>query len=143
MDTKKYIDLINDIAVRYNVESMYVFGSRTEEIKFLIEMKLKKISYSDSDLDIGVHYIYDANPSVDQKVALMQELESLFNIPRVDIVDFSDADAFLALSIIEGELIYCRDAFEQAEFELYILRRAGDLAYYERERRRNILGGQL
>ena len=44
-----------------------------------------------------------------------------------------EASPFLALDVIKGELIYCNDPDLQAEDELYVLRRAGDLAYYEKK----------
>jgi uncharacterized protein len=65
----------------------------------------------------------------------------LFGAARVDLVVLPEADAFLALDVIRGELIYCRDFDQQAEDELYILRKAGDLAYFEKERRKLILTG--
>ncbi|MEW6231782.1 MAG: hypothetical protein AB1566_05655 [Chloroflexota bacterium] len=38
-------------------------------------------------------------------------------------------------------MLYCTDADVQAEDELYVLRRAGDLACHEQARRQQILGG--
>ena len=52
-----------------------------------------------------------------------------------------DLDAFLALAAIRGNLLYCADSVEQAEYELYVLRRAGDLAPLERERQEIIFDG--
>jgi hypothetical protein len=46
---------------------------------------------------------------------------------------------FLALDAIRGERIFGRDGRRLDEFDLYVLRRAGDLAYHERERRRMLL----
>ncbi|MFH0788205.1 MAG: hypothetical protein V2B13_11410 [Pseudomonadota bacterium] len=66
-------------------------------------------------------------------------LEDLFKIQRVDLVVLKEAGPFLALDILNGEFLYCVDLDRQAEEELYVLRRAGDLAYYERERRKMIL----
>ena len=71
------------------------------------------------------------------------ELEDLFQVSRVDLVIFSDAPLFLCLEVIKGRLLYCKDPDEQAEHELLILRRAGDLAYYEKERRQEILGERM
>ncbi len=68
------------------------------------------------------------------------ELEDLFNISRIDLVDLSEAKTFLALDIIKNELLYCDDQDEQPEFELSILRKAGDLLYFEKERYKMILG---
>jgi len=56
--------------------------------------------------------------------------------PPVDLVDLRAVDAFLALDVIRGERICCRDEFLADEFELFVMRRAGDLEPFERERRR-------
>jgi hypothetical protein len=59
---------------------------------------------------------------------------------RVDLVVLQEADPFLAVEIIRGERLYVRDEYEADEYDLYILRRAGDLAPLERERQALILG---
>ena len=41
---------------------------------------------------------------------------------------------------MRGERLYARDAYWADEYELYVLRRAGDLAPLERERMAMILG---
>jgi len=57
----------------------------------------------------------------------------------VDLVLLPSASPFLALDIIRGELIYCADPHAQSEYELYVLRRAGDLAPYQRARHELVL----
>ena len=46
----------------------------------------------------------------------------------------SEADPFLSANIVRGERLFCRDPYAADEYELYILRRAGDLAPLEKER---------
>lgn len=36
-------------------------------------------------------------------------LEKLFGVKRVDLVVLPEADAFLSLDILRGEILYCRD----------------------------------
>ena len=72
--------------------------------------------------------------TVKEKVDLASALEDFFAVNRVDLVVIPEADPFLAANIIRGERIYCRDEHRADEYELYILRRAGDLAPLERER---------
>ncbi len=76
------------------------------------------------------------------KAMIAMRLEDLFSIARVDLVMLPDADPFLAAEIVRGERIYCRDTYVVDEYELYILRRAGDLAPLERDRISLILGVQ-
>ncbi len=133
--SSKYQSSLSEITQRYSVWTVYGFGSRAREVLAAVEGKGRIDSNSASDIDIGVHYNKRFGPSVKEKVLLAQEFESLFNVPRVDLVDVGTADPFLALDIIRGEIIYCSSMYEQSEFELYVLRRAGDLACFERQRR--------
>jgi hypothetical protein len=59
--------------------------------------------------------------------------------PLVDLIDLGRASAFLALDIVRGERVFCRDATETNRFELYVLRRAGDLLPFERQRQALLL----
>jgi uncharacterized protein len=87
---------------------------------------------SASDLDIG---ILPARPlDVHQKIALAIALEDFFDVNRVDLVVLPEADPFLAANVIRGERLYERDSYQADEYDLYILRRAGDLIPLERER---------
>jgi len=54
-------------------------------------------------------------------------------------LDLGRASAFLALDIVRGERVFCRDATETDRFELYVLRRAGDLLPFERQRQALLL----
>ena len=92
------------------------------------------------DVDVGVKSLPGHHLTVWQKVELAQALETLFNAPRVDLVCLEDADPFLAANIIRGERLYAADGYAADEYELYLLRRAGDLAPFERARIAAILG---
>jgi hypothetical protein len=70
----------------------------------------------------------------------MQALEDLFGVARVDLVILREADPFLAANIVRGERLYALDPYAADEYDLYVLRRAGDLAPLERERMALILG---
>jgi uncharacterized protein len=66
-------------------------------------------------------------------------LETLFHVSRVDLCILQEVDAFLAANIIRGERIYAENSYFADEYDLYVLRRAGDLAELERERMAMIL----
>jgi hypothetical protein len=78
--------------------------------------------------------------SVAEKVNLALALEDLFVCKRVDLVSLSEADPFLAAEVIRGERLFAHSNHEADEYELYVLRRAGDLAPLERERMAIVLG---
>ena len=70
---------------------------------------------------------------------LTMDLEDLFHVDRLDLVLLPEADPYLALDIIRGELLYTIDPDAQARYELFVLRRAGDLLAFKKERTRMIL----
>lgn len=133
------IKKIEEFAERYPILTLYVFGSRALEIKSLVEGKIKECTASDSDVDIGIQPELGHRLTAQDRVEIVLALEKLFGVKRVDLVVLPEADAFLSLDIIRGEILYCRDFDQQAEDELYILRRAGGLRYFQQERIRTIL----
>jgi len=133
-------DKLQDIASRHGVGSLYAFGSRAKEIEARLHGQ-EVPAASDSDVDIGVQPLTGHRLTAQERVRLAMELEDLLNVKQVDLIVLPEADPFLALDVIRGELLYCRDADEQAEDELYFLRRAADLAYYARDRWKHLLSG--
>ena len=128
---------IEQICRKYQVKALYVFGSRSVEILQALQDDPYEFQLSQSDLDIGV--LTHSPFSVGNKVSLALELEELFNVPRVDLCILQEVDAFLAANIIRGERIYAEDSYFADEYDLFVLRRAGDLAELERERMAMIL----
>ena len=118
---------------------MYAFGSRAEEIAAMMQGRTVASKHPSSDVDIAVvpHHPLQFGPL--ERVTLAIALEDLFDAPRVDLVVLPEVDAFLALDVIRGELLYTDDLDRQARHELYILRRADDLMPLKKERMRMIL----
>lgn len=127
------------ICRRYGIDILYAFGSQAKEITEWISGQKKAASHPMSDVDIGVLPQTERSLNVRDKVHLMADLEDLFEVGRVDLVVLSEASAFLALEVIQGEILYEVDPDRTAEYELYVMRRAGDLALFERERVEQIL----
>ena len=92
-------------------------------------------------MDIGVRPTPGFRLNARDRVRLASDLEDLLGVGRVDLVILTEADPFLAVDVIRGELLYCADKDAQTEEGLHILRRAGDLAPYARERWKQILAG--
>lgn len=131
---------LEEVCHRHSIEILYAFGSRAMEIKAFFEGKGRISSSAPSDVDIGVKVRKAPLFSVQEKVRLSLELEDLLDVNRVDLCLLNDADPFLVAEVIRGERIYCKDEFQADEYELYALRRAGDLAPLERERLSLVLG---
>ena len=130
-----------EICCRYGVTSLYVFGSRASEARELLSHEREAFEATPSDLEIAVMPDAGIDFGARAKVRLSTEIEDLLQVPRVDPVVLSEASAFLAADAVRGELLYCDDPDRQAHEELYILRRAGDLAHFEEERLAGILSG--
>jgi predicted nucleotidyltransferase len=124
----------------FAVDSLYVFGSRAREAKSWHDGLQPALTAGPQDVDVGVKPILGLKLSALQKARLALALEDLFGANRVDLVVLPEADPFLAANVVRGERLYAQDDYRADEFELYILRRAGDLAPLERERMALILG---
>jgi predicted nucleotidyltransferase len=134
-------DELRAVGARFGIAALYAFGSRAAEIADRVRGKAVPSESPGSDVDIGVQPASGRRLSAPERVRLAVELEELLGARRVDLVVLPETDPFLALDVIRGELLYCADADQEAEDELYVLRRAGDLAPYARERWRLILTG--
>jgi predicted nucleotidyltransferase len=118
-------DLATFAASDPRIVALYLFGSRA-----------RGDATERSDVDVGILFRHEA--ALRDVVLLEDALAQHLGLP-VDVVDAGRASPFLALDIIRGERVYCSDSDRGDEFELYVMRRAGDLAPYERERRRRLL----
>ncbi len=127
---------------RHGVAMAYAFGSRAREVRDWLDGDGAAALSGASDIDIGVRPIPGVRWGVDDKVRLAIALEDLFGGGRVDLVVLPEADPFVAAEIIRGERLFSRDEYEADEYDLYVLRRAGDLIPLERERLALITGEQ-
>ena len=105
--------------------AVYLFGSRARHEES-----------EQSDVDVGV--LFRQKETLREVLLLEDALEQRLGRP-VDLIDAGGASPFLALDIIRGERVFCADPDRCDEFDLYVMRRAGDLAPFERERRRLLL----
>ena len=127
------------IARRYQVEEVYAFGSRAEEVAARVRNEKTGVAHPESDVDIGVRIKAGVALGPSERVQLALEIEDLLRVSRVDLVILQEAEPFLAVEIIRGELLYTEDLNRQARYELYLLRRAGDLHPFKKERIRMIM----
>lgn len=134
---KTRLQLLEQICQKNRVKACYVFGSRGADMFRFLQDESLQFPPSQSDLDIGV--LTHSSISIESKVDMALEFEIFFSAPRVDLFILQEVDAFLAVNIIRGERVYAEDDYLADEYELYVLRRAGDLAELERERMALIL----
>jgi uncharacterized protein len=124
---------------RFGIEILYVFGSRAGELRCAIEADGNLRPGGSSDVDLAVKMSQGQRLAIREKVNLAIALEDLLGVGKVDLVLLSEADPFLAVNIIRGERLYCVDEDGADDYDLYVLRRAGDLARFERERIEKVL----
>jgi predicted nucleotidyltransferase len=128
---------LRNICKQYAIDILYVFGSRAQEVWAWLGDEKAALAPGGSDVDIGVKP--QQKLSVRQKAELAIAFEDLLGINRVDLVSIPEANPFLAANIIRGERLFADDSYLADEYDLYILRRAGDLIPLERERQQLIL----
>lgn len=124
---------LEHICRMHNIAIVYVFGSRAAEVYDWLHSD-KPLARSASDIDIGAKALPGVHWDLKDKVQLAQAFEELFDVPRVDFVVLDEARPFLAINIIRGARLYAVDERAADEYDLYVMRRAGDLAPLERER---------
>ncbi|NWF56629.1 MAG: nucleotidyltransferase domain-containing protein [Syntrophaceae bacterium] len=126
------------MAVKYNLQIIFAFGSRAKEVLEVIEGRMAHLSPTASDLDIGVKPGDPLSGQEKDEIAIF--FEDLFDLPRVDVVVLPEAPVSLAAQIVTGEILYARDPNYGAEYQLNMMRMAADLLPYEREKQKMILG---
>jgi predicted nucleotidyltransferase len=140
MSSEDRLQILEGLLAPFGVASAYAFGSRGSEVSAWLAGSGSRPETGDSDVDIGVRPLHGTRWGVKEKVRLAQALEDLLGCARVDLVVLPEADPFVAAEVIRGERLYAADSEDADEYDLYVLRRAGDLLPLERERVRLILG---
>lgn len=135
-------EALSDLAKEYGLTAIYAFGSRAGEVAAQAAGEPVESVHPSSDVDIGVLPARGRRLTARERVRLAMALEDALDVKRVDLVILPEASPYLALEVVRGELLYTTDPDAEAEYQLYVLRRAGDLAPYQRERLRMILAGE-
>jgi len=129
---------LRELADGYDIQIIYAFGSRAKEAFEMVVGKRVSLSPGPSDLDIGIKP--ERKLTVEEKVEIALALEDIFGVHRVDLVVIPEVRTPLAFRIVTGELLYASNPVYEAEYQLYVMRKAADLLPYERERQKMILG---
>jgi uncharacterized protein len=133
------IEHLAELSKKFNLADIYVFGSRAKEVAASMGAGTMTVKIGQSDIDIAVRPSSDHPLSPREVAGISVILEDLLNSGRVDLTILPDVDPFLALDIVRGELLFTNNPVNQANYELSVLRRAGDLAPFKRTRIKLIL----
>ena len=125
---------LTELCQKHYIASLYVFGSRALEVREWVEGARAELVAGPSDVDVGIKAAHDVHYTVGDKVQIALELEDWLGVNQVDLIVLDTANPFLAEEVIKGERLYARDEYQADEYDLYVLRRAGDLASLEREK---------
>lgn len=117
--------LLGALASHPDIRAAYLFGSQ-----------VSGDARTDSDIDVGLLF---RSPQPFATTAAVEAALTRATGRKVDVVDVARAGPFLALEIVRGERIFTRDSTDTDRFELYVLRRAGDLLPFERQRQALLL----
>lgn len=124
----------------HSVAALYAFGSRGKEALAWMEGRDGAMAAPEPDLDLAALPKRETYWGARAKVELTIAFEDLFGVCRVDLVVLPEAPPFLASQAIQGERLYATDEDQADEYDLYVLRRAGDLLPFHRQRIAMILG---
>ncbi len=146
-DAHERREALEEICRRFGVAILYSFGSRGKEALHWLEGRIAALAPAPpgmdpdlvSDLDIGMKRMPGVALLLAEQIRLTIALENLFSVARVDLVVLDQADPFLAANIIRGERLFADNQHAADEYDLYVLRRAGDLIPFERQRIAQIL----
>ena len=129
---------LSKICEQFSIDILYAFGSRAQELVRFTQEQLDSLQTSGSDADLG--FKASTHLTMRQKAELTLSLEEFFSIETVDLVDIPQAAPHIAKEIVCGELLYAKSSHQEAEYQLYIMRRAADLQYLYRQKEALALG---
>ncbi|MCD5396096.1 MAG: nucleotidyltransferase domain-containing protein [Candidatus Pacebacteria bacterium] len=111
--TKTKIQKIKEIAKKYKLALILLFGSQVGDKKFL---------HKESDFDIGVLGQRKITPR--EEINLTCDFIKFFNSNKVDIVDLRKANPLLLYEIFNShKILFCKDKNVYEAFKIYAQRR--------------------
>jgi predicted nucleotidyltransferase len=115
-----------EIAKKYNINTIYLFGSQATG---------KKNALSDYDLAVILDKKVNLKQYSRYKLNIISELLRLVNTEHIDLVILNDENIPLLLkynAIKEGKVMLDRNKSQRADLEFNILRRWLDWQYFEK-----------
>jgi predicted nucleotidyltransferase len=125
---------LEQLCRRNAIVILYVFGSRASDVLDWMSATQSVLAPGPADVDIGVLLAPNSPWTIRETLQLTVDLEELLGVNRVDLILLDRADPFVAANVIRGERLFADNQHAADEYDLYVLRRAGDLIPLERER---------
>ena len=130
--------LINEIAEKYKISLIYLFGSQAElGERYLHGEDIKPEPYS--DLDIAVLFEEIPENIIKTYGELYRDLCFVFEPFEIDLVFMHEQDSLFQYEIIKGIRIYAKDEDFADEYEELIMKKASDLSFKQKEFIKDVL----
>jgi predicted nucleotidyltransferase len=118
----------------YELSIIYVFGSMAQDVSSYLSGNTLELNPCGSDIDVAVLPKYGRRLSLRNQMELACDLEELFEVSRVDVVDLNQAPPALAAHAVMGCVLWTEDPVCESEFQLHVLRRYSDTLPLQKER---------
>jgi predicted nucleotidyltransferase len=109
---------IDEICKKYDLALCYLFGSRQEQGKDILEGRYVEIEDIESDIDFAVLFTSQPESALETYASLSLDLQELVSPFRADILFLHEVDHLIQLEAIKGINIYAinnefQDAYEE------------------------------
>ena len=122
---------IKNIAEKYGITLIYLFGSQAEKAaRYLEDAEIKTGEFS--DLDVAVAFETPPPCAIRIYGRLYKDLSEIFDPFSLDLIFIHEMDTLFQYAIIKGIRIYEKDEFSADEFEEMVMKKAEDLAFKKR-----------
>lgn len=104
---------IEELAKKYNLKLLLLFGSRVRDEKYL---------HKESDFDVA--YLSKKDLDLMEEAKLICDLMPIFKSERVDLVNLKRANPLLMQQVFEKhKILYCQDPKIYALYQIYTMKR--------------------
>jgi predicted nucleotidyltransferase len=113
MKVNGFKNKIKEIAKKYNLDLVLLFGSQVRDKKYL---------HKESDFDIA--YLAKKDLNLMEESKLICDIMAIFKSERIDLVNLKRADPLLMKQIFENhKILYCKDPKIYSLYQIYALKR--------------------
>lgn len=117
---------VEEICKKYDVALCYIFGSRQEKGKDILEEKQTKMDDIESDIDFAVLFRTLPENALKTYASLSLELQDITSPFKADLLFLHEVDHLIQLEAIKGINIYSIDEGFREDYEEMVMMFASD-----------------
>jgi len=129
---------LKNLAQKFGIDLIYLFGSQAEKGKSYIEGERVTLEEF-SDLDIAISFKKPPEHLIHVYGELFMEISEIFDPFHIDLVFIHEMNPLFQYEIIKGIRIYEEDESVAEDFEEMVMKKAADLAFKKRMMDRDIM----